>query len=86
MRSEATSREAALTLQSLLRDRVPVLAVGVGSDGGNPLLLVYLQRRLRSSESDSIPVTWQDFPVRTSLMGRVEPTSDPVRARKYEPD
>ena len=75
MAPSATPREAAISLAEMLKERVPALSVGIGQDAAGPVLIVYLSRKIRPSESDRVPQRWKDFPVKTSLFGRVEPAT-----------
>lgn len=75
MAPSATSREAAISLAEMLRERVPALSVGIGQDADGPVLIVYLSRKIRPSESARVPQRWKDFPVKTSVFGRVEPAN-----------
>ena len=66
-------RKAASSLAEALQPIATVSSVGIGEEGGHPILLVYTSRQLKAGELRALPSHWENFPVRARNMGKVVP-------------
>lgn len=72
MAFDEKTRQAAIRLGQRLVGMPWYSHVGITSEGGRSVLIIYLSRAL-GRDRDRVPETWEGFPVRVQFLGRITP-------------
>lgn len=74
MAFDETTKQAAIRLGQRLAGKQWYSSVGIGTENGRPILIIYLARSLGRDRQD-VPEEWEEIPVRVQYMGRVTPAA-----------